>query len=174
MPLVMATFIGMVRNQVLRTVSGPIGGLITAKTRLKSPTKVIIVSLLLTTLGVMTILATPSQNAFMYVIIAVLLFLAFLNYVARGLYFATIGEVGTPNKTFGTTVGVASLIGFIPDVFVYPLIGSWQDHLPAEEAYRNMWLLGLGATVMGLIFALLLLRDIKGRSGIVQQTGKAG
>jgi hypothetical protein len=61
----------------------------------------------------------------------------------------------------GTTVGICSVIGFLPDVFVYPLVGHWQDTLPAAEAYRNMWLMGLTATGLVVVFTYLLFNKIK-------------
>ncbi|VFT67837.1 Inner membrane protein yqcE [Escherichia coli] len=41
--------------------------------------------------------------------------------------------------------------------FVYPIIGYWQDTLPAAEAYRNMWLMGMAAACHGDRLYLLLL-----------------
>jgi len=61
----------------------------------------------------------------------------------------------------GTTVGICSVIGFLPDVFVYPIVGHWQDTLPAAEAYRNMWLMGLAALCIVIFFTFLLSRKIR-------------
>ena len=61
----------------------------------------------------------------------------------------------------GTTVGICSVIGFLPDVFVYPIVGHWQDTLPAEQAYRNMWLMGLFALCLVIFFTFLLFRKIR-------------
>ncbi|EFK8182495.1 MFS transporter, partial [Escherichia coli] len=61
----------------------------------------------------------------------------------------------------GTTVGICSVIGFLPDVFVYPIIGHWQDTLPAAEAYRNMWLMGMAALAMVIVFTFLLFQKIR-------------
>jgi hypothetical protein len=60
----------------------------------------------------------------------------------------------------GTTVGICSVIGFLPDVFVYPIVGHWQDTLPAAEAYRYMWFMGLGAVCLVILFTFLLFRKI--------------
>ncbi len=69
----------------------------------------------------------------------------------------------------GTTVGICSVIGFLPDVFVYPIIGYWLDTLPAAEAYRNMWLMGLGASCVVVVFTFLLFNNIK-RAGAKNTT----
>lgn len=61
----------------------------------------------------------------------------------------------------GTTVGICSVIGFLPDVFVYPIVGHWQDTLPTADAYRNMWLMGLAALCMVILFTFLLFRRIR-------------
>ncbi|MBC2173676.1 MFS transporter [Listeria booriae] len=167
MPVVMATFIGMIRNQVFRTISGPVGAIVSAKTRLKSPTKIIFIGGIVTFAGLICLIVIPASKDIIFVMIGLVLLLAFFNYVSRGMYFATIGEAGTPSKTMGTTIGVASLIGFLPDVFIYPLIGSWQDTLEATQAYRNMWILGLVATGMALVFCMLLMRDIKKNKAVV-------
>ena len=81
--------------------------------------------------------------------IGLILLLGFTCYASRGLYWACHGEARTPSYIMGTTVGICSVIGFLPDVFVYPIIGHWQDTLPAAEAYRNMWLMGMAALCHG-------------------------
>lgn len=83
--------------------------------------------------------------------IGLILLLGFTCYASRGLYWAC-RRSGTPSYIMGTTVGICSVIGFLPDVFVYPIIGYWQDTLPAAEAYRNMWLMGMAALAMVIVF----------------------
>jgi hypothetical protein len=77
------------------------------------------------------------------------------------MYFATIGEMETPKRIVGTTVGVISLIGFLPDAFIYIVIGHWQDTLPAAMAYRNLWITGALGTILGIVMSTLLLRELK-------------
>ncbi|HAJ3294534.1 TPA: MFS transporter [Escherichia coli] len=72
-----------------------------------------------------------------------------------------LGDHSEQGKIMGTTVGICSVIGFLPDVFVYPIIGYWQDTLPAAEAYRNMWLMGMAALGMVIIFTFLLFQKIR-------------
>ena len=62
----------------------------------------------------------------------------------------------------GTTVGICSVIGFLPDVFVYPIIGHWQGTpAPLQGAYRNMWLMGMAALGMVIVFTFLLFQKIR-------------
>lgn len=161
MTLVAASYMGIVINKIFRAICGPLGGLITTYTRLKSPTRVIQL-LALVSLITLTVLLITNQNPTSVAVgIGLILLLAFTCYASRGLYFACIGEARTPKYIMGTTVGICSVIGFLPDVFVYPIIGHWQDTLPAAEAYHNMWLMGLCATCLVLVFTVLLFNKIR-------------
>ncbi|AWH88166.1 MFS transporter [Limnobaculum parvum] len=167
MTLVAASYMGIVINKIFRAMCGPLGGLVTTYSRFKSPTRVI---QFLAAIGAITLgaLLFTNQNPGSVVVgIGLILLLAFACYASRGLYFACIGEARTPKYIMGTTVGICSVIGFLPDVFVYPTVGYWQDSLPPAEAYRNMWLMGLGATCLVIVFTFLLFNNMKRAS---QQT----
>ncbi|WP_159565383.1 MFS transporter [Budvicia diplopodorum] len=164
MSLVAASYMGIVINKIFRAMCGPVGGLITTYGRLKSPTRVIQLLAIISVITLVALLITNQNPGSVVVGIGLILLLAFACYASRGLYFACIGEARTPQYIMGTTVGICSVIGFLPDVFVYPIIGHWQDSLPPAEAYRNMWLMGLFATGLVIVFTFLLFNNIK-RSG---------
>ncbi|ALR77889.1 MFS transporter [[Enterobacter] lignolyticus] len=161
MGLVAASYMGIVINKIFRAMCGPLGGLITTYSRIKSPTRVIQLLCVVSALTLLALLATNSNPQSVAMGIALILLLAFTCYASRGLYFACPGEAKTPTYIMGTTVGICSVIGFLPDVFVYPLVGHWQDTLPAAEAYRNMWLMGFVAVCMVVVFTFLLFRNIR-------------
>lgn len=161
MTMVTATFIGMIRNQVMRTVSPPLAGLVTAKTSLKSPTKILLIAAVINLISLVILFMAPTRQSLLGVMIGIVLVSAMCVYVSRGMYFATIGEVNTPVNITGTTIGVASVIGFLPDAFIYIIIGRWQDTLPALQAYKNIWMTGAGATIIAIISCALLLKEIK-------------
>ncbi|PVZ83226.1 MFS transporter [Serratia sp. S1B] len=161
MTLVAASYMGIVINKIFRAICGPLGGLITTYTRLKSPTRAIQLLALVSIVALVVLLVTNQNPTSVAMGIGLILLLAFTCYASRGLYFACIGEARTPKYIVGTTVGICSVIGFLPDVFVYPVIGHWQDTLPAAEAYHNMWLMGLCATGLVVVFTFLLFNNIK-------------
>ncbi|HEI8867216.1 TPA: MFS transporter [Serratia odorifera] len=169
MTLVAASYMGIVINKIFRAMCGPLGGLITTYTRLKSPTRAIQLLALVSIATLVILLITNQSPTSVAVGIGLILLLAFTCYASRGLYFACIGEARTPKYIMGTTVGICSVIGFLPDVFVYPIIGHWQDTLPAAEAYHNMWLMGLGATCLVVVFTFLLSNNIR-RAGAKNTT----
>ncbi|GLR18021.1 MFS transporter [Portibacter lacus] len=69
-------------------------------------------------------------------------------YAIRSLYFAIMEEGNIPLALTGTAVGIASLIGYTPDVFMGPLIGVLLDNNPGELGHQYVF--GFMA-VMGLI-----------------------
>ena len=161
MSLVAASYMGIVINKIFRALCGPLGGIITTYSKVKSPTRVIQILSVLGLLALTALLVTNSNPQSVAMGIGLILLLGFTCYASRGLYWACPGEARTPSYIMGTTVGICSVIGFLPDVFVYPIIGYWQDTLPAAEAYRNMWLMGMAALAMVIVFTFLLFQKIR-------------
>jgi hypothetical protein len=130
MSLVAASYMGIVINKIFRAICGPLGGIITTYSRVKSPTRVIQLLSIVGVLALVALLATNSNPHSVAMGIGLILLLGFTCYASRGLYWACPGEARTPGYIMGTTVGICSVIGFLPDVFVYPIVGHWQDTLP--------------------------------------------
>ncbi|QKJ88365.1 MFS transporter [Paramixta manurensis] len=161
MTLVAASYMGIVINKIFRAACGPLGGLFTVYSRWRSPTRVIQLLSVIAIVTLALLLVVTHRPLSLALAMGLILLLAFTCYASRGLYFACIGEARTPTHIMGTTVGVCSVIGFLPDVFVYPLVGHWQDTLPAAEAYRNMWIMGLIAIGAVILFTALLCNNMK-------------
>ncbi len=149
-------------NKIFRALCGPLGGIITTYSKVKSPTRVIQILSVLGLLALTALLVTNSNPQ------SVAMgdwpdFYCWDSPVTphAGCTGPATGEARTPSYIMGTTVGICSVIGFLPDVFVYPIIGYWQDTLPAAEAYRNMWLMGMAALAMVIIFTFLLFQKIR-------------
>ncbi len=75
-------------------------------------------------------------------------------YALRGVYFALLAEGGVPLAFTGSAVGVVSLIGFTPDVFMGPLMGVLLDNSPGALGHQHVFtsvavfgVLGLVATI---------------------------
>ncbi|MFT4682142.1 MAG: MFS family permease [Flavobacteriales bacterium] len=81
-------------------------------------------------------------------------------YAMRGLYFAIMGEASIPVAVTGTAVGFASVIGYLPDVYMGPLMGTLLDSSPGAEGHRHVFLAmscfaGLGLVVSALFRSFL-------------------
>ena len=82
----------------------------------------------------------------------------------RGMYYAIIGEAGTPASIYGTVSGIAMFVGFSPDFFNPTLIGSWLDKYPGASGYRMVFIYMLVTMLVGLVFVGLLMRHNKKNS----------
>jgi MFS transporter, GlpU family, inner membrane protein len=75
-------------------------------------------------------------------------------YGVRALYFALIQEARIPVFYTGTTVGIVSVLGFTPDIFMSPWMGYLLDNNPGPEGHHKVfWVLSLFA-VLGFFASL--------------------
>jgi len=72
----------------------------------------------------------------------------------RGIYFALFEEGSVPIDATGTAVGLVSVIGYTPDVFV-ALAGGWfLDRSPGVDGHQHFFLFLCAFAVLGLIASL--------------------
>ena len=150
MSLVAASYMGIVINKIFRAICGPLGGIITTYSKIKSPTRVVQLLSIVGAAALIALLVTNSNPQSVVMGIGLILLLGFTCYASRGLYWACPGEARTPSYIMGTTVGICSVIGFLPDVFVYPIVGHWQETLPAAKGDLSQYVAdGTGGAVHG-------------------------
>ena len=77
------------------------------------------------------------------------------TYSLRGLYFALIEEIKAPIQITGTLVGVISVIGFTPDIFMSLFTGYILGKDPAVEEYQYLFTMFSIFPIIGLIAAFL-------------------
>lgn len=61
------------------------------------------------------------------------------TYSLRGLYFAIIEEAKTPFAITGTVVGIISVLGFTPDIFMSLISGYMLGKDPTVAEYQNLF-----------------------------------
>lgn len=79
-------------------------------------------------------------------------------YALRGLYFAVFGEGQVPAAFTGSAVGLVSVIGFTPDVFMGPLMGYLLDSSPGEPGHRHLFAAVAAFAALGLAAAIVFRR----------------
>ena len=84
----------------------------------------------------------------------------------RGLYYALFEESAVPMAVTGTAVGVVSVLGYTPDIFVNYLGGVILDHSPGLQGHRNYFWFIAGFAAIGLLASLALARRLARRSRI--------
>ena len=70
-------------------------------------------------------------------------------YALRGLYFALVDEGRVPLALTGTAIGLASVIGYLPDIYMAPLMGVLLDNYPGVLGHRFVFALAAGFAVVG-------------------------
>ena len=80
-------------------------------------------------------------------------------YGLRALYFAVMKEAGFPVALTGTAVGIISIAGFVPDIFIGPWMGYLLDNSPGAEGHAHVFLLLSAFALLGLVAGLLFRRS---------------
>lgn len=71
-------------------------------------------------------------------------------YAVRGLYFALIHEAKIPLEISGTSIGLISVIGFTPDIFMGPIMGYLLDEYSGALGHQLVFLVMAGFAALGL------------------------
>ncbi len=153
----MAAFISIARTYIIQFLAAPSGGILADK--MHSITKVIIGCYVLIIAGLAAIIACPASALPLLMLAMIVLCVAI--FAMRGIYFATVDEVNIPMHVMGTAVGLISVIGFLPDVFMSTLCGSLLDRYPGAAGYTAIFYVMLAFGVVGFIMAVLLLRQTR-------------
>jgi len=72
-------------------------------------------------------------------------------YAARSLYFSVMEKGQIPLVLTGTAVGLISIVGYTPDIFIGPVIGYFLDGSPGAAGHQQVfWMLSLFSFIGGL------------------------
>jgi len=79
-------------------------------------------------------------------------------YGIRGIYFALMKESAVPLEATGTAVGIMSVVGFTPDIFMSPLMGYLLDSYPGAQGHRYVFLVLAIFSVIGILTSIIFRR----------------
>ncbi|MDA0206845.1 MAG: MFS transporter [Acidobacteria bacterium] len=79
-------------------------------------------------------------------------------YAVRSIYYSLLGEARVPLAVTGGAIGLVSVIGYTPDVFMGPVMGYLLDRSPGALGHQHVFLFVAGSAVIGLIATLLFQR----------------
>jgi sugar phosphate permease len=65
----------------------------------------------------------------------------FVVYALRGIYFALLEETRTPRQITGAAVGLVSVVGFTPEIFMGPIAGRILDATPGLGGFQDLFTL---------------------------------
>jgi predicted MFS family arabinose efflux permease len=148
-----AALVATFKNHLFRPISGIVGTALTNKTGSSIPSMKISVVFLAILIGITLIL--PISTAFVLLISIVIALIGLMTFVLRGLYFAPVGEVGTPKRLLGAAMGLISTIAFTSDMFNFKIVGRILDNNPGIGGYKMVFiyiLVLLAIAFVSLIF----------------------
>lgn len=108
--------------------------------------------------------ALPASAAAMYPLLIFMIVASLCFTVFRGLYYAVIEEMGTPKNEVGTVIGIASILGFLPDTFYTTLCGTWLDN-NGIGGFKYIFISCMGAAILGIVCSIISEKRIKAIQG---------
>lgn len=154
--LTLGALMGLVRTYGLQTLGGLSAAFLS--TKIGSPNRVIIYCFVVTSLCMSGFLLIPSTPPMLTLVTINMLIMGYAVYMIRGNYYALVGESDMPINITGAIVGLSSFIGFLPEAFIYPLIGYWLDSYPGKTGYQITFTYLLIISIVGLLTSLFLFR----------------
>ena len=122
-----------------------------------NPEKVLSILLVLASLSLAMMAFVPASSAALLMIVLVLL-IGLLTYGVRGLYWATLGGCNVPNKIKGLAIGIISVIGYFPEVYLPLLSAPLIENYPGGLGYKIYYLIVATCGLLGAFAAYLLAR----------------
>lgn len=158
MSATLAASIGTIRTYGCRLVGGPLGGYLADKAfHSVSKEQVLGQAACIVTLLLFIIVPSGVNSA---ILIIMLLLVGIAMFLCKGTYFSVQPELGIPTNVSATAVAIATLIGYLPDMFVHTMFGNWIDAY-GNAGYTRILIYGVATGVLGLIGALLAVRQSK-------------
>lgn len=133
-----------------------------------SASKVISVCFMLTVLGAAMVSLGITDQFIVLIILNLALILIGL-YGIRTLYFALIEEAKIPIHFTGTAVGIVSVIGFTPDIFMGPWMGFLLDNNQGALGHQKVFFILLIFASLGLTASLIFILLNKRKNKILQK-----
>ena len=155
-----AGYLQIVRSYVVMLVAAPLGGFIADKL-CKSTLKWFVIGGLVLGLSILAvILVGPGANGWLVAILT--LIPGLLAMCLYGVMFSSMHEIDIPVKVAGTAIGIASIIGYLPDVILQPFFGGLIDSGGNDGYPRIFWFLAAFCLIT-VVLSFLLYRRFAAR-----------
>jgi MFS family permease len=127
-----------------------------------SKVSVLVIALFLAALSLLGLMAAPRISSHVLLVFLVL-FIGILTYAIRGLYWSLLDRCNIPAATMGLAIGLISVLGYSPDVFLPLINGYLTQTFPGVVGYQLYFgYVAVMATLGG--FAGLALRNMLNRN----------
>lgn len=111
LPVALVGIYGILNQYCLKMVGGPIGGLIADKI-LKSPTKYLFYTFIISVIVLVTFIFLPHESMPVYLGMVCTLSFGTIVFTQRAIFFAPIGEANIKESSTGAAMALGSFIGY--------------------------------------------------------------
>ncbi|MDN3702014.1 MFS transporter [Vibrio artabrorum] len=155
----LAATVGLIRTYGLALFGGLISGFIADKTG--SKVRVVMFANIVPILCLAAFIVFPQSENLLIPITGLICLLGLAVFMTRGVYFAIVDEIKVPIRYSGAAMGFISLIGFMPESFVYILFGWLIDNYPGIKGYHYIFSYMIAISFLGFVIAAILYRQVK-------------
>ena len=154
-----SAFVGIIRGYVFYFLS-PLGGYIADKI-LKSTLRLYGYGFII--LGVLFFITTqvPAGEGSVIVAIAISLLASAFAMMLYGVMWSILNEIDIPISYAATAIGLASMVIYLPDLFVPAMIGNWLDIYGEEAGYFRMFIFFGICCIVAVILSLTLAKKVR-------------
>ncbi len=82
-------------------------------------------------------------------------------YGIRSVYFALVEQANPDKNHLGTVIGIISVVGFTPDIFMGPLTGKLLDSNPGALGHQYLFAVMAAFALLGYLAVYLLRKEIR-------------
>lgn len=162
LPIALVGIYGILNQYCLKMVGGPIGGLIADKI-LKSPTKYLFYTFILSVIVLVIFIFLPHESMPVYLGMVCTLGFGTIVFTQRAIFFAPIGEANIKESNTGSAMALGSFIGYAPAMFCFSLYGHILDIYPGITGYKIVFGLMALFAFCGAFASGILIINIKKR-----------
>ena len=144
---------------LMQGVGGIIGGFLADKIR--SRLKVIGGAAALLAVSWAAFIFIPVAPSALGLVLGNFFFGVILVYAIRSQYFADIDDAGIDVSVTGRVSGILSTFGYLPDVFIFSLAGSWIDSYAGKAGYDRVFLYAAAMGILCVVISFALLSVVK-------------
>ena len=121
--------------------------------------KIIVFAAIGDALAYLILLIVPGSASVVALVLLLFIIATLFYAVLRALYYACIDEIGTHKNVVGSVIGIASILGFCPDMFYTTLAGSWLEADPVG-GYNKIFMACIAASLLGVICAGITIKMV--------------
>ena len=129
--------------------------------RRANPSKWLIISFVIMTLGSFLLVINTGVNLFYFTCVFPIVTSVIGIYAVRVFYFTLLEEAKIPHTITGTFIGIVSIVAFSPDIFLGPIEGYYLDEVGGVEGYQYLFIFFLISSIIGLVASIFFYKTIE-------------